>query len=180
MPVCPCIRPFRNPAETIEIELPLKRCQLQTEVRSDETRQTSPCDLTLVCRKYLGKISVTKRSASLTENASPLGSHATTEGSSLRSISISFRGNGFECPVEAGDDVADNEGDDDKLEEAVLVMRRFGSIIPRIGEAVGTPGGIVGAAAMEGWILITPAATLLSNGTTTALPPEATGADGCC
>jgi hypothetical protein len=32
-------------------------------------------------------------------NASPLGSHATTLESSLRSISINFRGNGLEWPA---------------------------------------------------------------------------------
>ena len=61
-------------------------------------------------------MSATNRSGSRTANASPLGSHATTDESSFRTISISFRGKGFD-PVDgvdgllAGDDVADKAGD---------------------------------------------------------------------
>ena len=57
-----------------------------------------------------------KRSGSLTENASPLGSQATMEESSFLSISMSLRGNGLEpelpplelCP---GAEAADKAGE---------------------------------------------------------------------
>lgn len=60
----------------------------------------------MVWRKYRGSISVTKRSASLTAKASPLGSQLTTAGSSFVSMSMSFRGKGLVWPVEvaAGED----------------------------------------------------------------------------
>lgn len=67
----------------------------------------------MVCRKYRGKISLTKRSLSLTANESPLGRKDTTEFSSFRSISISFRGKGFECPCCCDDDDEVFAGDDD-------------------------------------------------------------------
>mmetsp|Transcript_50041 Transcript_50041/g.150566 ORF Transcript_50041/g.150566 Transcript_50041/m.150566 type:complete len:111 (-) Transcript_50041:1865-2197(-) len=51
---------------------------------------------------------MTNLSASRTRNASPFGSQDTTAGSSFLSISISFRGNGFVCPV----GVVDCEEDD--------------------------------------------------------------------
>lgn len=72
-------------------------------------------------------MSATKRSGSLTEKASPLGSHATTELSSLHSISISFLGNGFE-PELPGEDVAESAGDDacPLLAEEVRVILRAG------------------------------------------------------
>ena len=43
-------------------------------------------------------MSPTNLSGSRTIKASPFGSHATTLLSSLRNISINFRGNGLECP----------------------------------------------------------------------------------
>ena len=46
-------------------------------------------------------MSVTNRSESRTVKASPRGNQQTIAASSLRNISISFRGNGLECPVGA-------------------------------------------------------------------------------
>jgi hypothetical protein len=59
-------------------------------------------------------------------NASPAGSHATTDESSFFSISISLRGNGFDPEVVEGDDGGDCNGDAAALpEDAVRVIRRF-------------------------------------------------------
>jgi len=49
--------------------------------------------------------------------ASPFGSQETTLGSSLRSISINFRGKGLECPVDCdeaddGDELRTGEADE--------------------------------------------------------------------
>ena len=61
-------------------------------------------------------MSVTNKSGSRTIKASPFGSQHTTLASSLRSISMSFRGNGLEWPVEDPAELADtddNAGDTD-------------------------------------------------------------------
>ena len=49
-----------------------------------------------MCLKYLGRTSFTNFSAFLTINASPRGNQHTTAASSLVSISINFRGKGFD------------------------------------------------------------------------------------
>lgn len=71
--------------------------------------------------------------------------------------------------MEDGEDEADNDGDELKLEDAVLVIRRLVSIIPNIGDVPGTPGGTAEVLAL-GWIFMTPAATELPTGITTAFP----------
>ena len=83
-------------------------------------------------------MSETKRSWSRQTNASPRGSHATTDASSLRSISMSLRGNGLAWPVEPGDDVADSAGEVVAEEEEVRVILRLGSIML-------VPGTLIGA-----------------------------------
>ena len=69
-----------------------------------------------------------KRSWSRQTNASPRGSHATTDASSLLSISISLRGNGLAWPVEPGDYVGDKAGEETTEEEEARVILRLASI----------------------------------------------------
>ena len=122
-------------------------------------------------------------SGSLTEKASPFGSQDTTEGSSLRSISISFLGKGFECPgAPAGDDVADNAGELPRLGDELRMSRRLMLSLPLSGDPVSLVGALVtnddtDTPVLEeelvvGVIFITPAAMELSTGTRTT--PEAT------
>lgn len=105
-------------------------------------------------------------------NASPFGSHETTLASSFRSISINFRGNGFECPVllALGLDVADRAGETD-------VPRVVTSLCERpdrsLLEVVVTAGDVAKAAPpglneTPGCILMTPAAIPPLTGTRTA------------
>ena len=123
-----------------------------------------------MCRKYLGKISVTNLSGSLTIKASPLGNQQTMFWSSLRSISISFRGNGLEWPVlwplplplpVPGLDAADNAGDTDGSRVDVLCDRRDPDDVLGLVDKVFPPGLSV----TPGCILITPAAIPPETGT---------------
>ena len=131
-------------------------------------------------------MSATNRSGSLTEKASPRGNHETTELSSFRSISISFLGKGFECPVlAAGDDGVEEDGEEvDRLDdEAPRVILRLvvPSIpvimpIPRFGDVLRIPADCI-ADDGAGCNFITPAAIFPGTGMTMALiPPEETTA----
>lgn len=102
-------------------------------------------------------------------NASPFGSHATTLESSFRSMSINFRGKGFECPVllePPGLLVAESAGETEtpRLEllrpellspELLVVAGEVERVAPGLRD---TPGGI----------LMTPAATPPLTGKSTA------------
>ena len=95
-----------------------------------------------MCRKYRGKTSVINLSGSRTVNESPLGNQHTTSGSSLRSISISFRGNGFECPDPPGDDEAESAGEFLALPEAFRVDRLFAAVLScSFNDAPSSPTG---------------------------------------
>ena len=105
-------------------------------------------------------------SGSRTAKASPLGSQETTAASSFLSISISLRGNGFECPVELpGEDEADNAGDTDAALVILLEEDGLSGLEPLVtGEDFGPPGD----GDIPGCTLITPAAIPPLTGTTTA------------
>jgi hypothetical protein len=119
-------------------------------------------------------MSATKRSESLTEKASPPGSHATTDESSFRSISMSFLGKGFDPEPPPGEDVAERAGDGGAMElvdEEVRVMRRVE--IPVSERSLGRrverdvpvlPGDVEGLTAM------TPAVTLVPTGSKNVVP----------
>lgn len=99
--------------------------------------------------------------------ASPFGSQHTTLASSLLSISMSFRGNGFECPVEELDpvEVGDNAGDTDpprpRFDDRVEEDRVSDGLVPKAAVAPGLVDN-------PGCILMTPAAMPPATGTRTA------------
>lgn len=105
-------------------------------------------------------MSETNRSGSRTTKASPLGSQLTTLASSLRSISISFRGKGLECPVDPdpGLDVADNAGETDPAR-----WDRLDRVVVDVFGLVPNADGL-----SPGCILMTPAAMPPDTGTSTA------------
>lgn len=103
-------------------------------------------------------------------NASPFGSHATTLESSFRSISISFRGNGLECPVllEAppglleGDAAGDSDVPRAELRRPELPLELL--VFAGDDERFAVPG----LTDIPGCIFITPAAIPPLTGITTA------------
>lgn len=129
-------------------------------------------------------MSATKRSVSRTMNASPLGNQATTDESSLCSMSMSLRGKGLdpELPGEAmGDCTGDGATPPPALpEDRVRVMRRLvrwelskeASLARLVDKVVEVLDGEVPAPKPDavGLSLITPAAPMLApNGNTKVL-----------